>query len=181
MRDLAAGIVALALLIVAGSLATTLRFYRRRRQRVRDSERALGRAIIAELPAADDLVLFSEDTARFYYGETSIDKDLIAAVRLLINGATIAAAVRAQHGPGQPGRAAPNENPDIVDDRPEGIARDRWDVALETVNGTVLVQCGAIRERVSQELARAVFDAVKREIDRRNEVTTPSQARRRDD
>ena len=54
-------------------------------------------------------------------------------------------------------------------------------MALETVNGTVLVQCGAIRERVSQELARAVFDAVKREIDRRNEVTTPSQARRRDD
>src|SRR5207248_6782706 len=29
-----------------------------------------------------------------------------------------------------------------------------------------LVECGAIRERVSQELARAVFDAVKREVER---------------
>jgi hypothetical protein len=28
----------------------------------------------------------------------------------------------------------------------------------------VLVECGAIRERVSQELARAVFEAVKRAI-----------------
>jgi len=32
----------------------------------------------------------------------------------------------------------------------------------------VLVECGAIRERVSQELARQVFDAVKAEIERRN-------------
>ena len=51
---------------------------------------------------------------------------------------------------------------------PEGIARDRWDVAIELVNGTVLVACGAIRERVSQELARAVFDAVKLDLERRN-------------
>jgi hypothetical protein len=29
----------------------------------------------------------------------------------------------------------------------------------------VLVECGAIRERVSQELARAVFDAVKRVVE----------------
>ena len=31
-----------------------------------------------------------------------------------------------------------------------------------------LVACGAIRERISQELARAVFDAVKRDIERRD-------------
>jgi hypothetical protein len=30
------------------------------------------------------------------------------------------------------------------------------------------VECGAIRERVSQELARTVFDAVKRELVRRD-------------
>ena len=36
------------------------------------------------------------------------------------------------------------------------------------MTGTVLVECGAIRERVSQELARTVFDAVKREIERRD-------------
>jgi hypothetical protein len=56
----------------------------------------------------------------------------------------------------------------VIDDRPEGIARDRWDVAIETLAGTTLVECGAIRERVSQELARAVFDAVKRELERRD-------------
>ena len=46
----------------------------------------------------------------------------------------------------------------------EGIARDRWDVAVETTDGLVLVECGSIRERVSQELARAIYDAVKRAI-----------------
>jgi hypothetical protein len=32
----------------------------------------------------------------------------------------------------------------------------------------MLVPCGAIRERVSQELARNVFETVKREVERRN-------------
>jgi hypothetical protein len=155
MRDLAAGILALLLLLVAASLATTLQYYRRRRRHAHDSERALGRTIIAELPTAEELVLFSEDSKRFYYGDRSIDKDLITAVSVLINGAPIATVTTRRHKtePGHPAAA--------FDDRPEGIARDRWDVAIETVTGTVLVECGAIRERVSQELARAVFDAVK--------------------
>jgi hypothetical protein len=159
MRDLVAAIVAIVLLLLAASLATTLQIYRQRRQRARDSERALGRTIVAELPAAEELVLFSEDPKRFYYGERSIDKDLIAAVRVLINGAPIAASLSRRH---------PRDTvaqPTSFEDRPEGIARDRWDVAIETVTGTVLVECGAIRERVSQELARAVFDAVKRAIE----------------
>jgi hypothetical protein len=163
MRDLVAALIALGLLVIAGSLATTLQMYRRLRQRSRDSERALGRTIIAELPTADDLVLFSEDPVRFYYGERSIDKDLIAAARVLINGAPIAAVVSTRHT----GGAA--RDPTSFDDRPEGIARDRWDVAIELVTGTVLVECGAIRERVSQELARAVFEAVKRDVDARNQ------------
>ena len=162
MRDLIAGLVALALLVVAASLATTLQYYRRRRERARDSERAMGRTIIAELPTAEELVLFSEDAVRFHYGERSIDKDLIVAARVLINGAPIAAVVSTRHA-----RAA-DRHPTAFEDRPEGIARDRWDVAIETVTGTILVECGAIRERVSQELARAVFDAVKRDIERRN-------------
>jgi len=161
MRDLVAGLMAFALLLVAGSLATTLHRYRRRRQRARDSERALGRTIVAELPTAEDLVLFSEDDARFYYGDRAIDKEGITAVRVLINGSPIAA-VAALRFAQQQGQAT------SFDDRPEGIARDRWDVAIETVGGTVLVACGAIRERVSQELARMVFDAVKRDVERRN-------------
>ena len=159
MRDLFAALAAIGLVLVAASLATTLHVYRKRMRRARDSERALGRSIIAELPTAEDLVLFSEDQSRFYYGNQSIDKDLIAAVRVLINGAPIAAALSSRH----PGAAA--LHPTSFDDRPEGIARDRWDVALETINGTVLVECGAIRERVSQELARTIFAAVKRAIE----------------
>lgn len=184
MRDIVAAIVAVALLIVALSLATTLQRYRQHRQRARDSERALGRTIIAELPTADDLVLFSEDQARFYYGERAIDKDLMTAARVLINGAPIAAVISERHArdaalrssaAGKRGSGVPEASgrepgtADIIDIRPEGIARDRWDVAIECVASTVVVECGAIRERVSQELARAVFDAVKREIERRNE------------
>ena len=159
MRDLIAGAVALALLLVAASLATTLKMYRGRRRRMHDSERALGRTIVAEIPADEDLVLFSEDKKRFYYGDRSIDKDLIAAVRVLINGAPLAAYVSRRN-------AVTTDGPTAFEDRPDGIARDRWDVAIETLTGTTLVECGAIRERVSQELARAVFDAVKRELER---------------
>ena len=159
MRDAFAAVVALVLVFVAASLGTTLQRFRRGRQRARDSERALGRTIVAEIPAADDLVLFSEDASRFYYGDRSIDKDLIVAVRVLINGAPIASYVSRRHP------ESSDRQPTQFDDRPEGIARDRWDVAVETVVGTTLVECGAIRERVSQELARAIFDAVKRAID----------------
>jgi hypothetical protein len=108
--------------------------------------------------------LFSQDAVRFYYGERSIDKDLLVAARLLINGIPVAQA-RRRAAPGgiEPARVAPGA---AADNPPDGIARDRWDVELEAANGMTLVECGAIRERVSQELARAVFDAVKREVDR---------------
>ncbi len=160
MRDIFAGVIALVLLVIAASLGTTLQAYRRRRLRARDSEKALGRTVIAEIPADDDLTLFSEDAARFHYGERSVDKDLIVAVRVLINGTPIASYLSSRHA-GSADRQATS-----FEDRPDGIARDRWDVAIETVDGLLLVECGAIRERISQELARAVFDAVKRELER---------------
>jgi hypothetical protein len=161
MRDVVAGLAAIVLLLVAASLGTTLHGYRRRRQRARDSEEALGRSIVVEIPGGDDLVLFTEDASRFYYGDHAIDKRRIAGVTVLINGAPIAESRRA---------AAQGEAPVhareavMIDDRPEGIARDRWDVAIETDAGVTIIECGAIRERVSQELARAVFEAVKREL-----------------
>ena len=164
MRDVFAAVVALVLLVVAASLGTTLTAFRRRRLRARDSERALGRTILAEIPADDDLRLFCEDAARFYYGEQSVDKSLIVATRVLINGSPIAAYVSTRHPVDTARRATSFE------DRPEGIARDRWDVAIETVDGMLLVECGAIRERVSQELARTVFDAVKQELERRDSL-----------
>jgi hypothetical protein len=159
MRDAVAGLVALALLLVAASLATTLTYYRRRRQQRRARELARGRTLVAEIPGDDDLVLFSEDEGAFHYGDRAIDKDQITAVRVLINGVPIAAFTSS--------RAAAHPQTTAFEDRPEGIARDRWDVAIETVDGPVLVVCGAIRERVSQELARAVFDVVKRDLELR--------------
>jgi len=105
MRDAFAAVAAIVLLLVAASLATTLQTYRRRRVRARESERALGRTVIAEIPAGDDLMLFSEDAGRFYYGERSVDKDLIVAVRVLINGSPIASYVSRRH-PGGPERQA---------------------------------------------------------------------------
>jgi hypothetical protein len=177
MRDVLAGVIALVLLLVAASLATTLQGYRRRRHRARDAERALGRAIVAEIPADDDLVLFCEDEQRFYYGERAIDKSLIVAVRVLINGSPIVGYVSRRADP------LSATAPTSFEDRPEGIARDRWDVAIETAAGATLVACGAIRERVSQELARGVFEAVKRDIERRDATqavaTTRSQPPRR--
>jgi hypothetical protein len=164
MRDLLAAVAAVVLLLVAASLATALTAFRRRRLRARDSERALGRTIVAEIPADDDLRLFTEDAVRFHYGDASVDKDLIVAVRVLINGSPIAAYESTRHP------SATRRQPTQFEDRPEGIARDRWDVAIEAENGTMLVECGAIRERVSQELARAVFDAVRQEVERRDRI-----------
>ena len=157
-RDLVAALIALGLLLLAASLATTLHFYRKRRQRAQESEEALGRTIIAELPTSETLVLFTEDVLHFYYGDRAIAKAAILAVRVLINGAPIAAVVSTRHP------RADERQATSFEDRPEGIARDRWDVAIETETDTILVECGAIRERVSQELARKVFDAVKRAV-----------------
>jgi hypothetical protein len=162
LRDVVAAIVAAVLVFGALSLATTLTVYRRRRRRTRDLEQARGRRVVAEIPGDDDLRLFTEDDRRFYYGEQSIEKDRVAAVRVLINGAPIAAYVSPRHAADAP------RQPTAFDDRPEGIARDRWDVAIERTDGVTLVECGAIRERVSQELARAVFDAVKSDLERRD-------------
>jgi hypothetical protein len=57
------------------------------------------------------------------------------------------------------------ETPAEIEDRPEGIARDRWDVVIETRPGPITVPCGDIRERVSQELARAVYNALKKTLE----------------
>jgi hypothetical protein len=80
---------------------------------------------------------------------------------VLVNGAPIAATVSRHAG------ASAALQPTAFEDRPDGIARDRWDVAIETNTGVTLVECGAIRERVSQELARRVYDAVRTDLERR--------------
>jgi hypothetical protein len=160
MRDFVAALVAAALIFAALSLLTTLHFYRKRHQKAREEELARGRTIVAELPTDPELTLFTADAEHFYYGATPVAKNEIMAVRVLINGSPIAAFVSPRWS------SAEHRQPTSFDDRPEGIARDRWDVAIETVNGVVLVECGAVRERVSQELARTIFNAVKTDLDK---------------
>ena len=159
MRDLIAWFIAAFLLVTAASLASTLRYYRLKRQRAVDLQRVRGRHIIAEIPITDDLVYFTEDKIHFYYGERSINKNQIQVARVLINGSPIAEI----SAPRQTSRIA---KPTVFIDQPEeGILRDRWDVIIETESSDILVECGAVRERVSQELARKIFDAIKATIE----------------
>ena len=167
MRDLVAALVAAGLVFAALSLLTTLHVYKKRHRLARDQETSRGRSIIVELPTDPELTLFTEDAQFFHYGASPIRKDDIMAVRVLINGSPIASCVSPRF------QADTRVQPAGFEDRPDGIARDRWDVAIETVHGTVLVECGAIRERVSQELARKIFDAVR--------ATIPLPADRLDD
>jgi hypothetical protein len=163
MRDAVAALVAAALIFAALSLLTSLHFYRKRQRKVREDELARGRTIIVELPTDPELTLFTEDAEHFYYGAIPIDKNEIMAVRVLINGSPIAAYV----SPRWPSEAGSTTS---LEDTAEGILRDKWDVAIETANaqqGTIVVECGAVRERVSQELARKIFDAVKADLENR--------------
>jgi hypothetical protein len=161
MRDFVAALVAAGLVFFALSLLTTLHFYRKRHRQARDAQVARGRRIIVELPTDPELTLFTEDAEHFYYGAAVIDKRDIQAVRVLINGSPIAGFVSPRW------QSATHRPPTSFEDRPEGIARDRWDVAVETTGGSVLVECGAVRERVSQELARKIFDTVKSALELR--------------
>lgn len=165
MRDVVAGIIAIGLLLAAASLGTTLTIFQKRRRRERETQAALGRTIVAELPVSDRLVLFTEDEASFYYDGDRIPKRVITGARVLINGITIASA-RARRLPIDGPGGKPHETPAEIEDRPEGIARDRWDIVIETLSEPITVPCGDIRERVSQELARAVYGALKTVLER---------------
>ena len=162
MRDLIAGLVALGLFLCALGLASTLRFHQRSRERQRRELQGAGRTVIAEIPTRDGLTLFVADEDSFYCGETAISKNDIRLVRVLINGSPIASYIARRFPVYDPGSAG------SFADRPEGIAHDRWDVLVRTDAGDTLVECGSIRERVSQELARRVFDVVKADMENRD-------------
>ena len=162
MRDLFAGLVALGLFLFALGLASTLRFHRLGRNRERHELQRTGRTVIAEIPTTAGLTLFVADEDYFYCGESAISKGDIRLVRVLINGSPIASYTA---------RRAPSDDPGSAGsftDRPEGIAHDRWDVLVRTDAGDTLIECGSIRERVSQELARRVFDVVKTDMEHRD-------------
>lgn len=162
MRDLVAGFIALGLFLFALGLASTLRFHRRSRERERRELLAAGRTVLAEIPTRDGLALFLADADHYYWGETAIPKSDVQLVRVLINGSPLASCSARRYAADDPGDAGG------FADRPEGIAHDRWDVLIRTAGGDTLVECGSIRERISQELARKVFDAVKADMEKRD-------------
>ena len=154
MRDLLAVSLVVLLVLLALSMATTLRWRYRDHARVRRQLRDRGRTVVAEVPVEDRLEFFSEDAEAFYWSGQTIPKGAIRAAQLLISGAPLST-VRAR-------RAAGPETAEAAG--AEAVERERWDVAIETDRERILVACGSIRQQVSQELARSVFEAVRRAV-----------------
>ena len=158
MRDFVAVVVVFFLVAFALRMATSLGWHRRSHAKLRRAIHRSGQSIVAEIPGKNGLQFFTEDAEAFHWAEYVIPKDHIRAARILISGAPISVRVSR--------RFPESASPQSVDiDQTEAIERDRWDVRIDFKNETVLVECGAIRERVSQELARQVFEAVKSDIE----------------
>ena len=133
--------------------------------------RAAGRTVLAEIPTRDGLELFIADRDHFYWGATTVAKHDIRLVRVLINGSPLTSYAARRYPSDDPGDTGG------FADRPDGIAHDRWDVLVRTGAGDTRVECGSVRERVSQELARSVFDAVKADMENRDlEASTVGRA-----
>ena len=162
MRDLLAVGLVVLLVLLALSMATTLRWRYRDHARIRGRLREEGRRVVAEVPVEDRLEFFSEDAGAFYWAGRTIPKREIRAARLLISGAPLST-VRARRG----GLSEASDPPDGAA-APE-VERERWDVAIETDHERVLVEFGAIRQQVSQELARSVFEAVRRAVEEQDQ------------
>lgn len=158
MRDVVAGLVAVLLVVMAIRMASSLQWYKRSHARTRYAIQGRGQAVVAEIPGGDGLRFFTEDETAFYWNERSIPKHEIRSTRVLISGAPLSARVSSRF------EATPLPIANDVETALDGLERDRWDVAIDLDDESVLVECGAIRERVSQELARQVFDAVSRAI-----------------
>jgi hypothetical protein len=164
MRDLVAVFVVFILVAFALSMATSLQWYKRGHSKLRRAISESGRSVVAEIPGDRGLEFFTEeDASAFHWADRTIPKNDIRSARILISGAPISTCV-SRRFPGSPPQ--PSDDPDQSD----MIERERWDVAIDLEESTVLVQCGAIRERVSQELARQVFEAVKTDIELRQQA-----------
>jgi hypothetical protein len=128
-----------------------LRYERLLREDARRAAEAGGRRVVAEVPTRrGELALFAESGEAFFWAGRTIPKSGLTGARLLLNHGVMAAASRA--GARLPDPEAAGEY--------EG--REHWVVRLYGASAPVDVDCGTIREGVSREAARAVFDAVAR-------------------
>jgi hypothetical protein len=147
--QLAAAAVLLVFLWRAFRLAMGLRADRLHREQGRRAEEAQGRRVVAEIASRDgDLYLFVEAGDAFAWRDRRVAKPDLVGCRLLLNGAAMATAARPDAALPEPG----------LPEELEG--RERWDVRLYTRDGLVDVPCGTLREGVSRDAARAVFEAV---------------------
>ena len=158
MRDLVAIIIVLILVVVALAMATSLQWYRRGHERLRQALKTQGQTILAEVPVDEGLAFFSEDTQAFYWAGHRIPKHEIRAAHVLISGAPLSS-IRSDRFPGV---AAAGPTAAL---EPGTVERERWDVGIELENQTILVECGSIRQQVSQEMARRIFESVKQAIE----------------
>jgi hypothetical protein len=129
-----------------------LRYARVLREEAREAMEAGGRRVVAEVPTRKgELELFAEDAETYFWTAHTIPKSGITGARLLLNSGVMAASARA--GTRLPDPEIPTEY--------EG--REHWIVRV--YRGTeppVDVDCGTIREGVSRDAARAVYEAVAR-------------------
>lgn len=148
-------LAAAALVVFLWSLfrfAMGLRAAKSAREDERLAQEATGRHVVAELPLAEGVVLFLEDRDGFYWAGREVRKPRLRGARLFLNDAVMAAASR-DDGPLP---AVPPPNPDDYD------GSERWSVRLHLDDGTQAdVPCGRLREGVSREAARQVFEAAR--------------------
>jgi hypothetical protein len=151
-------LLALALLLLVlwklFRYAMGLRYEKLMREESRRALLAQGRRIVAELPLESGLEFVLEDADAFHWGGKSLRKREVAGARLLLNGASVAAAAR--------GGGALPEAP--AAEAYEG--RERWEVVVYLDGArTHVIPCGTLREGVSREAAQQVFAAVKAAIE----------------
>jgi hypothetical protein len=152
LRVLAAAAL-LALLWWVFRLSMGLRWSKIEREAARRREEETGRRVVAELPLADGVVFFVADAAGLHWGGQSIAREELAGVRLLLNSAVVSAASRT--GATLPEPPAPEDEP----------GREKWEVLAYLRDGRALaIRCGTVREGISREAARAVFDALRQEV-----------------
>jgi hypothetical protein len=148
----AAAAAALALVLFSiFRYAMALRAAKVARLSWRESEEARGRRVVAEIPGSgDDMSMFLEDGAGFYWGASEVRKSELRGARLRLNRGILASWAR-------PGAVLPD--PESAEDF-EG--RETWDVVLYLHDGgTRVIPCGTLREGVSREIATRVFNAVR--------------------
>jgi hypothetical protein len=134
-------------------MAMAMRYARVVREDARRAMESRGRRVVAEVPShSGDVYLFLEADESFEWQGQVLPKADIIGCRLLLNGGLMATAAR-------PGVALPAPS------APEDFeGRERWEVRLYSGQAAVDVPCGTLREGVSREAARAVFQAVREAV-----------------